>query len=119
VVIQRADIFYVLGDVTKPGGFLLDRDKITVLQGLALAQGFTKTASLKNAKIIRKSGSEMVEIDLSLKSILDGKSADVALNAGDVLYVPSSFGKALWQQSTNGALGSLASAAIYVVGPKL
>jgi len=118
VVIQRADVYYVLGAVTKPGGFVLDQPKITVTEALALAEGFTRSAALGKATIFRQQGNEMVKIDLSLKPILDGKMTDIALEPGDLLYLPDSAGKALLYQGLNGALGSLASASIYAMSNK-
>jgi len=46
---------YVVGDVGKPGGFLIENnDRLTVLQAIALAQGTNKTAALNKSKLIRK-----------------------------------------------------------------
>lgn len=118
VVIQRADILYVLGDVGKPGGFLIDREPISVMDALALASGFNKTAAMGKAKLFRKIKGDVVEVNVSLKDIVGGKRPDIALQAGDVVYVPTSAAKALWQQSTNGLLGSLAAASIYSIAPR-
>ena len=40
IMVSRAGIIYVVGDVGKPGGFLIENnDRLTVLQAVALAQG--------------------------------------------------------------------------------
>ena len=53
IVVTRGGVVYVLGDVGKPGGYLIEnQDKISVLQALALAQGMNKTAK-STASLIR------------------------------------------------------------------
>ena len=55
IMVSHAGIVYVVGDVGKPGGFLIENnDRLTVLQAIALAQGTNRTASLNHAKLIRK-----------------------------------------------------------------
>jgi protein involved in polysaccharide export with SLBB domain len=55
IMVSHAGIVYVVGDVGKPGGFLIENnDRLTVLEALALAQGTNRTASLNHAKLIRK-----------------------------------------------------------------
>ncbi len=55
IVVSKAGIVYVVGDVHMPGGFVMENDKnITVLQAIALAQGLNPNAALDSAKLIRK-----------------------------------------------------------------
>src|SRR5690348_3086238 len=55
VMVSRAGIVYVSGDVKTPGGYVMNNDdNLTVLQALALAQGLNPTASTKNVRIIRR-----------------------------------------------------------------
>jgi polysaccharide biosynthesis/export protein len=95
VTVQRAGIVYVVGAVERPGGFTLGsgRDKMTVLQAVALGQGLKPTAVQKKAMIIRRGeqfpgGRE--EIGVNLKKILAGQGSDPALEANDILFVPDS-----------------------------
>ncbi len=54
VVVARAGIVYVVGDVHKPSGVLMDNGtNITVLQAIAMAEGTNNTAALNKAKLIR------------------------------------------------------------------
>ncbi|MGH9521251.1 MAG: polysaccharide biosynthesis/export family protein, partial [Terriglobales bacterium] len=47
VIVSKAGIVYVMGDVIKPGGFVMENaDSLTAMQAVALAQGTTKTAAL-------------------------------------------------------------------------
>ena len=54
IIVRRADIVYVVGDVLRPSGLLVDAGGLTVLQAVALAGGTSRTAKLNGAKILRK-----------------------------------------------------------------
>ncbi len=90
VVVRRADIIYVVGDVARPSGLLIDRGSLTVLQAIALAGGTTRTSRLNGTRIIHKGPDGITEKHIALKKILEAKLADVPLNADDILFVPSS-----------------------------
>jgi polysaccharide export outer membrane protein len=113
IIVSHAGIVYVLGDVGKPGGFLIEEsDRLTVLQAIALAQGTNRTASLNHAKLIRKTETGREELAVPLKKILATSIADLALADGDILFVPSSAAKnALRDVET--ILPAAAGAAIY------
>jgi hypothetical protein len=88
-VVSKAGIVYVVGDVHKPMGVVLrDTGPITVLKALATAEGANPTASLHNAKILRKGEYGRTEIPVDLKKILQAKAQDVTLQADDILFVP-------------------------------
>jgi polysaccharide export outer membrane protein len=90
IVVTRAGVVYVIGDVGRPGGYLIEnKDTVTVLQALALAQGLNKTAKL-DARLIRNSPSGRTETDLPLKKILANQATDPGLQDGDILFVPVS-----------------------------
>jgi polysaccharide export outer membrane protein len=113
IVVSRAGIVYVLGDVGKPGGFLIENsDRLTVLQAIALAQGTNRTASLDHTKLIRKTGTTREELQVPLKKILADKVADQMLADGDILFVPTSGAKNALRD-VESILPSAAGAAIY------
>ena len=115
ISVSRADIVYVVGDVRRPGGFVLaDRENLTVLQALALAEGLNGTASKRQARIIRRGSSgSRTEIPVNLIKILNGKSEDVELAANDILFVPSSTGKAAAKRGAEVVLGTISGILIY------
>jgi len=93
ISVPRADMVYVVGAVKKSGGFVLaERENITVLQALSLAEGADKTASTKHAKILRITAGQTarLEIPVNMKEILGGRASDVPMRADDILFVPSS-----------------------------
>jgi len=106
VIVHKADIVYVLGDVARPSALLMDTGDLTVLKAIALAGGTNRTAKLNGARILRKSPNGMTETPVELKKILAAKAPDVVLAADDVLLVPSSFGKALAGRSLEAAMQS-------------
>lgn len=91
IVVSKAGIVYVIGDVHLAGGFVMENAHLTVLQALALAQGANPTAALDKARLIRKGGLEgrPEETPVSVKKILAADSPDVNLRAGDILFIPS------------------------------
>jgi polysaccharide export outer membrane protein len=94
VMVSHAGIVYVVGDVGKPGGFLIENnDRLTVLQAIALAQGTNKTAALNKSKLIRKTETGRQEMPVPLKKILSNNVADVTLADGDILFIPTSQAK--------------------------
>lgn len=113
--VERAGIVYVLGDVSKPGGFVMDHDNVTVLQALAFALGPTKTAALGGARLLRKTPNGFEQSPLPLKAILKAKNSDPILRADDIIYVPSSVTKTAMSMGLQGILSSAAGAAIYTL----
>lgn len=90
VMVSRAGIVYVSGDVKTPGGYVMNNDEnLTVLQALALAQGLNPT-STKNVCIIRRKDGRLQEIPIELKQIMTAKAPDIARENEDVLFVPNS-----------------------------
>jgi polysaccharide biosynthesis/export protein len=89
VVISKAGIVYVLGEVNRPGGFVMGGNKITASQVLAMAAGPTHLASLGHTLVIRTTPDGLKNVPLSLQKILKAQIPDVTLNADDIIFVPS------------------------------
>jgi polysaccharide export outer membrane protein len=93
ITVPRAELVYVLGNVHRPGGFpLTERESITVLQALAMAEGLEPGALTSSAKILRPSESSdaPVEIAVNVKKILANTALDQPLKPNDVLFIPNS-----------------------------
>jgi polysaccharide export outer membrane protein len=113
IVVSRAGIVYVTGDVHRPGGFVLENhDQLSVLQAIALAEGTSKTAALGKAKIIHTTAAGRTEVPVSLKKIIASNEPDRTLYDGDILFVPSSGPKSTFQTMAQ-ILPTAAGAAIY------
>jgi polysaccharide export outer membrane protein len=114
ITVGQAGIVYVLGDVGRPGGFLLDRSgTLSAVQAVALAEGIMPSASLRKAQLIRTSDGNRQEIMLDLQSILKARTPDPQLQAGDVLYIPRSLTRGMGRQSIETILATVSGMAIY------
>jgi polysaccharide export outer membrane protein len=115
ISVTKADVIYVVGDVRKPGGFVLeDRENLTVLQALAMAEGVLNTASKSQARIIRKTAEgARTEIPVDLKKVLAGKSPDEVMAANDILFVPNSAAKSALKRGAEAAIGTVSGILIY------
>jgi polysaccharide export outer membrane protein len=118
IVVSRAGIVYILGDVNRPGGYVMSNNdsQLTLLQGLALAGGVTRAAKQGHAHLIRKKlGGGFSDTELSVGEIQKGKQPDLALLPGDVLYLPFSFVRNLATTGVSSIAASAAGAAIYAI----
>ena len=121
ISLPRADMVYVIGEVTRAGGFVLqERETVTVLQALALAGGLGRNPAPKRARILRPVNGtpEKLEIPINLKSIMAGKASDVALRQDDILFVPKSGGRAALKVATQAALTAATGITIWRVGTR-
>jgi polysaccharide export outer membrane protein len=84
---------FVLGNVKKPGAFVVQDGSSTVLRALALAEGLTPYAG-KQAFIYRREGgaTSNSEIPVELRKIMNRKAPDARLEANDILYIPDASG---------------------------
>jgi len=115
VTVPRAGIVYVVGNVNRPGGYVLDgRNPLTVEEVMALAGGTGHAASIKRAQLVRNlEGGRKEAITIPINLIYKGRAPDMALNDGDILYVPTSTGKLVAEQAILSAVQLGTSVAIY------
>lgn len=114
VVVSKAGMVYVVGDVAMPGGFVMENnEKISVLQAIALARGTNHTASANAAKIIRQNPNGLQDIPISLDKILAGKTPDVMLQNNDIVFVPTSAAKSAARRSLESIVQVATGVAIY------
>lgn len=117
LTVPRAPIVYVVGDVGRPSGLLVDNGRLTVLQALALAGGANHTAKLGDTRIIRKTSAGMTETKVQLKKMLEAKVPDVTLQADDILFVPLSGLKVAAARTAEAAVSAATALTIYAVHP--
>ncbi len=84
----NASRVFVLGEVTRPGGFPL-RGPMTVVQAVALAGGRTPFGGDEVVWLRQKQDGGAERVSLSFKGLVKGEAAGALwLRGGDVLYVP-------------------------------
>ena len=115
IIVSRAGIVYVVGDVNHPSGFLIEDNALTVLKALALAGGGTRTSSLNKTKILRQTPNGIQEIPVNLKKVLYAKAPDLALVKGDVLFIPGSAGKAAVYRTGDAAVAVASALAVVAI----
>lgn len=110
----------IVGNVRKPGLYPMHSgDEATVLNAVAESEGLLPYAS-KRAYIYRfeNAGEHKSEIPVELAKIMDRRSADIPLQAGDIFYIPDDHAR----RATLGTLekiltaGSGAGAALVYAG---
>ena len=107
ISVPRADMIYVIGDVRKPGGFVLnEHESLSVLQALSLAEGMLSTAASDKVRILRKqeTTSARQEIAINMKKIMAGKAKDVPLLPEDILFVPNSAARSAFYRALEGGV---------------
>ncbi len=84
---QRTMPVYVMGEVKKPGKYILP-SLATVFTALFSAGGPTDIGSLRSIKLMR--GTKLVALIDIYEYLLDGKYVDQPLQSGDTIYIPMS-----------------------------
>jgi polysaccharide biosynthesis/export protein len=111
---EKKDVsYYVLGDIPRPGAFLIDSNKrMSLSRALANAGGMLRTAAGGKVMIIRQKGNgdlpEQIKVDAY--SVLKGDMKDIELCENDIVLVPGSASKTLakgFLSGINGLLGTL------------
>ena len=114
ITVPRAALVYVVGEVKKQGGFILqERASVSGLQALAMAEGFTIGAAPQSAMIIRQTPDGRGQIPTNLKEVLQGKRSDVQLLPEDILFVPANVAKNALVRVAQTAIQAATSATIY------
>jgi len=115
VSVSRAGVIYVVGAVNRPGGFLLDnKDSVSLLEAVAMAQGVGPNAKTRDARIVRRSASGVqTAVPIDLKKVMEGKAPDITLAANDILFIPNSASKAIGKQTVATTLGMVTGLVIY------
>jgi polysaccharide export outer membrane protein len=89
VVEVTGNVIYVIGQVNKPGTYVMNPE-LNVLQALSLAAGGTPFAKLDNIIVIRGTGAAQRSLPFRYSQVTEGKSLgqNILLESGDVVVVP-------------------------------
>ena len=114
VQVSRAGLVYVIGDVVRPGGFPVDPAQgLTVVQALSLAWGPTPNAGANRALLIREQKGGRTLITLNLRRMIHGQDPDQPIYDRDILFVPDSVAKNMWNRTMEAAIQSAIGVTIY------
>jgi len=106
ITVEAGQTIYVMGDVHKQGAFAVgQREQITALQAMSLAEGPLVTAKLSKARILReKPDGTRADIPINMEKVLEGEADNVPLQGGDFLYIPDSRTKNVALKAAQAAL---------------
>ncbi|MGC2403069.1 MAG: polysaccharide biosynthesis/export family protein, partial [Acidobacteriaceae bacterium] len=107
ITVPRARMVYVLGMVSRPGGYVMtDNETMSITQAMALAGGWGSTAKIGAVRVLRASGgAEREQIPADVKKIMENKAPDLQLQPDDILYVPNSMAKQVGTRGLEAAIG--------------
>lgn len=87
---EAGRLFYIGGEVRKPGSFQLHANQ-TLVQALYEASGRTLDAHQRQVLVMRaQPGEGVFVLKADVKTILEGKEPDVRLEPLDIVHVPAS-----------------------------
>jgi polysaccharide export outer membrane protein len=91
IFVEKIGKVTVLGEVSRPGTFEL-KDRLTVLEAIAMAGGFTDVASINSTRIIRaeEGSKKVIRIKVTDITRRGQREKDIELFPGDIIYVPES-----------------------------
>ncbi len=114
VLVSRAGLVYVIGDVVRPGGFPVDPVQgLTVVQAISLAWGASPNAAASKAILIRDQTGGRTLTTLNLHRMIRGQDPDLPIHDRDILFVPDSTAKNLMNKSLEAAIQSAIGVSIY------
>ncbi len=107
ITVPRARLVYVLGNVTRPGGYVMtENETMSLTQAIALAGGWDRSAALSGARILRADGgSTREQIPANVKKIMENKAPDLQMRPDDILYIPNSLTKQVSARGVEAAIG--------------
>jgi protein involved in polysaccharide export with SLBB domain len=87
VLEQVSKRFSVLGAVSKPGGYPFVPG-MTALQAISVAGGLSPIARGDSVVLTRRVNGSLKRFKVPVESITEGQAEDVAIEPGDILFVP-------------------------------
>jgi polysaccharide export outer membrane protein len=96
ISVAEAEQAFVVGNVLRPTPVAL-RERITVTRAIAMSGGLMPDTKSNRVRIVRQApgSTTTTELFVDLKAIEKHQAEDVALQAGDIVDVPTSGGKCL------------------------
>lgn len=81
--------FTILGQVKKPGNHeILEGEKVSIVQAIAIAEGFTGVANQKSVTVLRTVNGKTEKFELDVKQMMnDSKAKPFEIKPGDMIDV--------------------------------
>ena len=81
---------FVFGQVQKPGTYRFE-DKMSIIQAITVAGGFTERAAGNKTSVTRNVGGKELKLMVSVEEIAEGKTKNFFLVPGDIIFVPQAY----------------------------
>jgi polysaccharide biosynthesis/export protein len=116
ISIPETDQVFVVGQVVKPGPLPV-RSKITLMQAIGMAGGFTTDAAKSKVKVVRTEPgtNARMEFVYDINDIHKKRAEDIALMPNDVVDVPSSVKSNIARRVMGVGFGLAATLPIYII----
>jgi polysaccharide export outer membrane protein len=103
VNIPVTDVFFVTGEVRKPGSFPL-KEGTTLRQAISMSEGSTFKASLASGIIFRDDPAtgKRQELKVDVGAVMNGKKDDIPILANDIIIIPNSRSRSLFSYVLSG-----------------
>ncbi len=91
------DVYFVIGEVLRPGDFVFPKDRSLLLtQAVAAAGGTLKTAKANDGILVRynEDGSQ-TRLPIPFKKMMAGKVNDIRVQPQDIIFIPGSNSKTI------------------------
>jgi polysaccharide export outer membrane protein len=117
VSLPEADQVFVVGYVYQPRAINLKDKPITLTRAIAMAGGPQRDAKTSRIRIVRQApdSDKKQEITVNLRAIQQQKAEDIALLPNDIVEVPSSTGKVIFNALTGVIAPAMANSATRVI----
>lgn len=91
--VPKAGKIFIIGQVQEPGEYTLGTDRLSLMEAIGLAGGFTRIAARSKVRVVRQTGEGEKTLVVNVQAITERgrQGQDVELQAGDVVVVPESF----------------------------
>src|SRR5215468_2625669 len=116
ISVPEADLIFVTGFVTRPGHFPMTPG-LTLTQAVALAGGVSQEGSLGRVRLVRGTPGkgERKETMYNLGDIHRRKIQDVALQANDIVEIPSSTARIAYRGALGGGINLLNALPFFIL----
>jgi polysaccharide biosynthesis/export protein len=116
VNVPEAEQAFVVGNVLRPSAIPL-KERITVSKAIAMSGGTMPDTKTDRVRIVRQApgSTTKTEIFVDLKAIDKQRAEDIALQAGDIVDVPTSGAKRLLRSLIGAVVPSVASLPVRVI----
>ena len=92
IFVLQYSTFSIMGEVRKPGNYEIT-GRVSIIEALSMAGGFTAVANQRSVKIMRKKEGQETSINVDTTRITQqgDRSGDIDIQEDDVVVVPKSF----------------------------